>query len=148
MVFTLPFWFTPHIQGLAYAYAIWHGSTEERLIAWVETGVMALDLALIGAPAGRINVEILSVIIDLGVALSVALRSDKAWPIAYSAAALAALSTVVAQMIDPVSRWAYVTALFVWIYLECLILVVGARRADVERKRRGTVQLFANPVAD
>ncbi|CAN7416099.1 hypothetical protein LJR225_002663 [Phenylobacterium sp. LjRoot225] len=130
----LPLWLTFHVQGLAYAYAIWNGDAEERLIGWVEAGVLALDIVLLDTHVGNISVELLSVIIDVGIALSVALRSNKTWPLAYSAVALATLLTVVAQLVAPVSHWAYVTTLFVWIYLECLVLVVGAWRAGRARR--------------
>jgi hypothetical protein len=124
MVFTLPIWLTFHVQGLVYAGAIWNGDVEEQLIGWVEACVLALDIILLNPRGGNISVEILSMIIDLGAAVSVVLRSNKAWPMAYSAVAL------------PVSRWAYVTALFVWFYLECLILVVATWRAGRARRAR------------
>jgi hypothetical protein len=136
MVFTLPIWLTFHVQGLVYAGAIWNGDVEEQLIGWVEACVLALDIILLNPRGGNISVEILSMIIDLGAAVSVVLRSNKAWPMAYSAVALATLLTALAQVVLPVSRWAYVTALFVWFYLECLILVVATWRAGRARRAR------------
>jgi hypothetical protein len=128
MVFTLPLWITAHVEGLCYGYAIWKGDFEVRLIACAETLVLMLDIILIDAHP-HLAVEIVSVMIELGVALSVALRSDKAWPLAYSATVVACALTTLAQMIHPVSLWAYVTAELCWFYLECLILVLAASRA-------------------
>jgi hypothetical protein len=137
MPFTLPIWFTPLVQASAVAYAVWNGDIEERLVGWETAVILALDTYFLKQRAGIQSIEFLSITVDLGVALAVALRSNKTWPLAYSAAVLATLLTLIAQMIDPVSRWAYVTVQFVWIYLECLILVIGARRA--RRARRAVV---------
>ncbi|CAN7416072.1 hypothetical protein LJR225_002662 [Phenylobacterium sp. LjRoot225] len=144
MLFELPTWVTAHVEGLAYAYAIWNGDAEEQVIGWALAAVLALDIVLLHANP-HLGVEIISVMIELGVGLSVALRSDKAWPLLYASAALACALTVFAQIIHPVSLWAYVTGKFVWYYLECLILVIGASRAAAERRRHA--HLPAQPAA-
>lgn len=134
-MFELPLWVTAHVEGLAYGYAIWRGDAEERLIGWTEAGVLALDIVLLDAHP-HLWVEAISVMIELGVVLSVALRSNKVWPLAYASAVLASALTIFAQTLHPVGLWAYVTTKFVWYYLECLILVVGTWRETVDRKRR------------
>jgi hypothetical protein len=133
-VFELPLWVTAHLEGLAYAYAIWNGDAEERQIAWTEVAVLALDIVLLHAHP-HIWVEVLTVVLELGVALSVALRSNKVWPLVFASVVVAAALTVIAQIVHPVSGWAYVTVMLVWWYLECLILVIGAWRAGRARSR-------------
>lgn len=133
MVFTLPLWVTAHAEGVAFAYAIWKGDAEARLIAWTETGVLALDIFMLDVHP-HLWVEVLGVVIELGVVLSVALRTTKTWPLVYASAVLASALTILAQVVHPVSRWAYVTGEFVWWYLECVILVVSAWRATQARR--------------
>jgi hypothetical protein len=143
-MFELPPWVTAHVEGLAFGYAIWRGGAEERLIGWTEAGVLASAIVLLDAHP-HLWVEAISVMIELGVVLSVALRSNKAWPLLYASTVLASALTIFAQVLHPVGLWAYVTTKFVWYYLECLILVAGTWRASVNRRRRRPDLQMARP---
>jgi hypothetical protein len=140
MIFTLPIWFTPLVQALACTYAIANGDVEERLVAWEYAVVASIDYIFVFQHKWYPVLDMVSGIVDLGVAMSVSMRSPKIWPIAYSAVTLISLATTMAQNVIAVSHWAYVTALFVWIYLQCLILAVGARRAGRARRDAGLMR--------
>jgi hypothetical protein len=146
-MFELPLWVTAHVEGLAYGYAIWKGGAEERLIGWTEAGILAVAIALLGAHP-HLWVEVVSVTVELGVVLSLALRSNKIWPLVYASTVLVSALTIFAQTLHPVGLWAYVTTKFVWYYLECVILVVGTWRASVDRKRRRPDLQMAYPATE
>ena len=137
MVFMLPVWVMPHSLGLACGYAILEGEAEERLIGWTETGFMALEGALylsnVSPRAHGLNIAATAV--ELGVVLSVALRSNKLWPMVYASAVLVALMTMVAAAVLEANWWARGTANFVWNYLEIVTLVSGTWCAARDRRR-------------
>jgi hypothetical protein len=146
MPFTLPIWFTPLVQALACAYAISKGDVEERLVAWEYAVVASIDYIFVFQHKWYPGLDMVSGIVDLGVAMSVAMRSSKIWPIAYSAVTLVSLATTMAQNVIAVSGWAYGTAMFVWVYLQCLILVVGAWRAGRVRRDAGLMRLHPRAI--
>lgn len=129
MVFRLPIWVTPHCEGLAFGYAILRGRSEERVVAWVETAILTVQTPFI---CQRIikpeQVDGILVPVELGVMLTLALRSENWWILAYCSVVLVSLMTLIAEAAFPVDRWAYGTATIVWNYLECLILVVATTR--------------------
>lgn len=134
MVFTLPPWITVLLQVLTIAYAIWDGDVEERLVGWEGAAVLTLDLVYLRPGSRNTTVEYLSIVLELGVALAVALRSNKTWPMVYSSVVLATALTAIAQAAHPVSRWAYGTVQLVWVYLEILIVAAATWRAGRARR--------------
>lgn len=146
MIFALPIWFTPLVQGLTCAYAISNGDVEERLVAWEYAVVASLDYIFVFQHKWYPGLDMISGVVDLGVALAVAMRSSKLWPIAYSAVTLVDMATIMTQNIIAVGNWAYVTAELVWIYLQCLILVVGTWRAGRARRDTGLMRLHPQAI--
>lgn len=130
MVFRLPIWMVPHLEGVANGYAILRGGKEERLIGGFEAGLMAVQIAARGLQLPPLRVDSVTVPIEFLFVYAVMLRSNKAWPMAYCAVVLVSAMALAAELIVPVDRWASGTAAVVWDTLESLILITGTRRTS------------------
>jgi hypothetical protein len=138
MVFVLPFWVTPLVLEATYVYAIRRGDSEERTVAWWETGVLVTDILLWDTYRGHVERAVIwhcvGSLIQFSVILTVMFRSNKLWPMIYASTVLVCLMTAVTEHFVKVSGWAYGTTIFVWSYLECLILGVATWRAARARR--------------
>ena len=130
MVFRLPIWMVPHIEGVANGYAILRGGREERLVGCFEAGLMAVQIVARGVPVSPLRLDSATIPVEILFVFAVMFRSNKAWPLAYCAVVLVSAMTLVAELISPVDRWAAGTAAVVWDILESLVLVLGTWRAD------------------
>ncbi len=135
MIYRLPIWVMPHSEGLAFGYAILKGGTEERIVGFGESLILAVQIVLIPRILTPIHGDALLGPLDLGFLLTVALRSEKFWPMAYCSVSLVSAMTLVTATFFPIDRWAYGTAMFVWNYLQCLIVVVATWRTSRAAKR-------------
>jgi hypothetical protein len=116
--------------------ALLKGRWEERTFAAVQALLIAYDTATgfkaFGAHLGR---EPLQDLANLAVALFIALRSTKAWPIAAASLALAMVMTEAAQRLVHVQVSAYSIAQGVWEVLLDLVLAAGAIATWRARRR-------------
>lgn len=136
MVFVLPLWVMPLSVGLACGYAILEGEVEERVIGCARAIFLAIETILYmseASPNGLAQ-DFLFLGALFAVSLAVALRSNKLWPLIYSAVTLVAAMTVLATVLISVGPWARGTANFVWSCLQIAALAAGTWR--VARSRR------------
>jgi hypothetical protein len=124
------------------AYALWRGGAPERIasaamllaylgtlasygplasrFAHVETGVLAVDTAL------------------LIVLVTVALKADRAWPMALAALQLDSVGVHLARLLDlEMIRVTYALMLAMWSYPMLLLLVAGTWRHGRRSRRDG-----------
>lgn len=137
MVYRLPFWAVSHGSGLAYGYAILRGGREERLIACVETLVLAAGIVMEFTlkPTAYASVGAIVISLEFAACTTVMFGSNETWLLAYCSTVLVSLLTFLVALAFPISGWAYGTAGYVWNYLECLILVLAATRAGPGREK-------------
>lgn len=128
MVYRLPVWVIPQVQGLASGFAILRGGRDERLIGGGEALLLAVQVMAMRTSVLAVRLDAITAPCEFVYVLAVALRSNKAWPMAYCAVVLVSLMTVVVELFAPVDKWAYGTAGVVWNILESLVLVIGTWR--------------------
>lgn len=119
------------------------GDWEERTFAALQAVFILLDAVddyrVLGAHLGQ---EPLQDLANLAVALVLALRSDKFWPMAAASLALAMVMTETAQHVAHVQTSAYSIAQGVWEVLLDLVLLIGAVNAWRARRARQAEAVF------
>jgi hypothetical protein len=133
MPFVLPPAVTMTLTGATVGFALAKGQAVERILAAVALAIYALPQGVYGQHIGfEISVNALAA----PVLVAVALRSDKAWPLAAASIGLVSLATNVAQRFWPVSGWAYGTVCLLWEYLYLAVLAAATWSASRRHTRK------------
>jgi hypothetical protein len=138
------------IMLLVFGYAQWKGGRVERGLAWAMLAAyiatpFAASLTSLFAP--RLGVMAVDAVL-LAVVLTVALRSDRYWPMAACAFLSIELVMHFTILFDHhVMPKAYIIATHIWSYPVLLSLVFGAWSADRRRKRERSLGRHDAPVA-
>jgi len=128
-------WGLVGLGAAALALALLFGGREERIFAAAKA--CALGGALIPT-AGPTNAVLRDIVVDLAllaVILPLALRSNKAWPLAAASLCLAGLMTGAAQLLAHARPQAYAIVQGGWDLLAACVVAAGAW--NVQRARRG-----------
>jgi hypothetical protein len=127
LYFALPPWIGVTCLIVLAVAAFLRGGVEERIVA---AGLVANVMATVALRDWSLpHLQVGEFILDVAMfvlVLTVALRSDKYWPM--PAAAFELLDTLmhVAKLVDPnVHQWAYFTAIVIWTYALMAALGVG-----------------------
>jgi hypothetical protein len=138
MMFVLPSWVTLAATVAVAGLAFVRGGGVERLVG----GLALADFLwsrthhyVYGADMGQELAH------DTAVALVmtlIAVRANAYWTLASAAVWVVSAGTEVAQILAPVSRWAYGAAEITWYYLFLASLAWGAWRAPARRARLAT----------
>jgi hypothetical protein len=124
----------------ANGFALWKGGAAERTYALcVVLGTLCLASggSLWGDHPGR---EILIGAGGLIVAVSLALSTDKWWPLAAASVQLVGLATTIGQQMMHFDGWAYGTAQILWDYTNDLIIAWGTYCTLRARSGRRLIQ--------
>jgi hypothetical protein len=117
--YQLPPWVWPSAVIGASALALWRGRETERLAATTVLANWAITMVVYRATSRDTQWGILVVdLVELGVFLWIALRSQRYWPLFVAGFGLLQVLTHGAKALDTrVSAWAYITAEIIWAYL-------------------------------